>query len=102
MSTTEGRRVVTVGAYRVEIVEPYAAGEFDPPMQDWLQLPVADSCPEDPAHETWGTSNPQGYFYVRRCHVCGARFRPEVSLNMIRSVVGALTGESRRFARGNL
>jgi len=84
---------------RVEIVEPWRAGQYDPPMQEWLQLPAADSCPEDSAHEHWGTRNPRGYFLVRYCKRCHAQFRPEVDARLIAEIAGALVGTPRRFIR---
>lgn len=97
--------VVTVNAFRVEICTPEEAGKHDPPMQEWLALPVSnDGCPFCGSHH-WGTSNPRGYFLVRSCHDeknigCRAKFRAEVTPQMIAEVVGALTGTERRFGMG--
>jgi hypothetical protein len=93
--------VVDVAAYRVEICTPMEAGKYDPPMQDWLNLPISTRCPVCGSLH-WGTINPRGYFLVRQCHDqknihCRAKFRGEVDIQMISSVVGALTGEHRRF-----
>lgn len=95
--TSDGWRIVETSGARIEIVEPWCAGQHDPPMQEWLRLPVADSCPADDEHRRWGTDNPRGYLHVRRCKTCGSHFRPEVDGYLIESVVSALNGTPRRF-----
>lgn len=95
-----GSRVVESHGGRVEIVEPWRAGQHDPPMQDWLCLPAGDVCPADASHIGWGTRNPRGYFLVRYCHVCRAEFRGEVHPHTIHEVVSALCGIPRRFGLG--
>jgi hypothetical protein len=97
-----GSRTIRTRPSEVEIVEPWLAGKYDPPMQDWLQLPVGDSCPVDPTHVRWGTRNPCGYLLVRWCKECRAEFRGEVTAHTIASVAEALCGTPRRFARGYL
>lgn len=92
-------RTVELGPRKVEILEPWEAGEFDPPMQDWLQLPVGDGCPYDHSHERWGTRNPCGYFLVRYCKECNQNFRGDVTAHTVMRIVGALTGEPVRLAR---
>lgn len=93
---SSGSRVVETGA-RIELVQPWRAGQYDPPMQDWLKLPVADSCPADADHQRWGTINPRGYFLVRHCKDCNARFRGAVTTHTIAEVIDALLGRERRF-----
>lgn len=96
----EGVRIVETTPSRIAIIEAWKAGQYDPPMQDWLQLPVGDSCPVDEDHRRWGTVNPGGYFYVRKCKECQTRFRGEVTPHMISEIVNALSGVPRRFVRG--
>ena len=98
-----GREIVHVDAYCVELLAPSEAGRYDPPMQEWLDLPAGDACPEC-GSQWWGTDNPIGYFLVRHCHDqhargCNAKFRPEVDARTIQMVVGALCGEKRRLGR---
>lgn len=87
----------------VRLAPPWEAGKHDPPMQDWLQLPVGeDECPSCGSRQ-WGTRNPQGYFLVRTCHDehgqgCRAQFRAEPTLSMLRDVMEALMGTPKRFA----
>ncbi len=93
-----GSKVVETKAGQTEIVEPWRAGEYDPPMQDWLRLPIADSCPADPElHREWGTRNPRGYFHVRVCRRCGTEFRAEATASMVAEIAEALSGTPRRF-----
>ncbi len=92
-----------VAAHRVEILTPVEAGRSDPPMQEWLALPVGDACPACGSTH-WGTTNPVGYFAVRVCHDehgkgCREHFRSAVTPEMIRRVVGALCGEAIRLGR---
>lgn len=99
--------IVNVEAYCVEICTPMEAGKYDPPMQEWLALPVGEyGCPFCGSHH-WGTTNPRGYFLVRQCHDeknlgCQAKFRSEVYPQMIAEIVSALTGEHRRFGMGRV
>lgn len=95
-----GERLVALPARKVLLLSPVAAGKYDPPMQEWLALPVSDEgCPMCGSPH-WGTENPVGYFLVRRCHDgCGAKFRGAVTPETIRRVVGALNGEEIRLAR---
>lgn len=85
--------------HKVREVPPEICGEYDPPMQEWIQLPISeDGCPGCGSKE-WGTMNPWGYFAVRRCHgTCGMKFRAAADLYMIREVVNALLGFGKRFA----
>lgn len=96
--------IVRVDSYTTEICIPVECGRHDPAMHEWLALPAADLCPECGSTH-FGTLNPRGYFLVRACHDehgvgCRHRFRSDVTTNMIRDVVGALTGEVRRFGMG--
>lgn len=94
----DGIRMVE-GKYKAAIYEPWKAGEHDPPMQDWLRLPVSHGCPNDPEHG-WGTVNPVGYFPVRRCNAgCDLRWRAEVTTNTIRDGIEALCGTPKRLGR---
>lgn len=98
-------RTVTVDRHKVELVPPTVAGRFDPPMHEWLALPVGENeCPECGSTH-WGTGNPIGYFLVRKCHDekhigCTANFRSEVHPEMIRRVIDALLGYDVRLHRG--
>lgn len=82
--------IVDVEAFRVEICTPEEAGKYDPPMQEWLALPVSEKgCPAC-GSQHWGTINPRGYFFVRQCHDqknegCRLKFRQEVDPYMISS-----------------
>lgn len=98
----EGSKTVISESMQYNIVEPWKAGEYDPPMQDWLRLPVGDNCPVDSAHQRWGTRNPRGYFPVRVCGVCRAEFRPVLNLHMVSEIVDALNGIPRRFGIGRV
>lgn len=82
-----------------ELIEPSEAGRLDPPMQDWLRLPVADSCPDDKTHKYWGTKNPIGYFCVRYCKDCYTEFRGEVTRYDIQRITDALCGTPIRLGR---
>lgn len=93
-------RVIDVPGGRVELMPPHEAGQYDPPMQDWLTLPVSDHCPLHPGGQ-WGTRNPCGYFLVRVCHEdgCAQHFRSAVTVYTIAGVIDALMGRARRLAR---
>ena len=97
--------IITTTASRVEILEPWEAGERDLPMQDWLQLPQSDeSCPKCGSSH-WGTENPIGYFAVRYCKdehgiKCTAKWRGVMNPQTIKEIVSALCGERRRLGRG--
>lgn len=89
----------------IRILTPIEAGQYDPPMQEWLALPVGlgdgSICPECGSTH-FGTANPIGYFPVRDCHDergigCHERYRGPVTSRMIYDVVGALTGVPRRL-----
>ena len=97
---SEGVRVVETEGARIEIVEPWRAALHDPPLSEWLRLPVADSCPADAEHREWGTVNPRGYLLVRTCHICRARFRGAADGYTIAGVIDALNGTPRRFIVG--
>lgn len=90
-----------------EIVPAWEAGEYDPPMQEWLQLPVSVNCCPTCGSSHWGTRNPRGYFLVRECHDelskgCNAKFRAPASLDMVNNIVEALMGFPRRFGMGDV
>lgn len=99
--------VVKVGGHEVELVYPPEAGRNDPPMHEWLALPVSeDVCPAC-GSDSWGTLNVSGYFLVRYCNNgaylgsrCRARFRSAVTPQLILDVVGALNNQPRRFGQG--
>lgn len=83
------------------LLEPYEAGQHDPPMQEWLQLPVDHRCPVCRSTH-WGTKNAIGYFLVRQCHDefgrgCRALFREEATPEMIQRIVSALCGHPVRL-----
>lgn len=96
---SDGERYVELAARKVLILEPWRAGQYDPPMQEWLQLPVGDACPTDESHVRWGTMNPIGYFAVRVCRECNTKFRGEVTPHDIQRVVDALCGTPVRLGR---
>lgn len=93
-------RMVEREAGKVLLLTPAEAGRYDPPMQEWLALPVSeDGCPEC-GGKFWGTTNPVGYFLVRVCHNgCGTKFRGEVTTHTIQRVIEALNGQEVRLAR---
>lgn len=97
--------VVVVERHKVLLVPPTEAGRNDPPMHEWLALPVGDDgCPAC-GSKHWGTRNPIGYFLVRECHDekytgCRARFRGTVSTEMIKRVMDGLLGYDVRLGRG--
>ena len=97
MTDHSGCRVIETQSARIELVEPWLAGRLDPPMQDWLALPIGDSCPVDATHRQWGTANPRGYFLVRYCGTCRTKFRCAVTPHLVAEIVAALCGTPRRF-----
>lgn len=103
-----GARIIETQASRVELVEPWEAGKYDPPMQEWLKLPIGhgdqhSSCPACGSTH-FGTANARGYFLVRVCHDehhtgCKTRFRNVVTTHMITEILDALNGRPRRFLK---
>lgn len=93
-------KIIETRASKINLLEPHEAGKNDPPMQEWLQLPAADGCPSDSTHQEWGTMNGYGYFPVRICHICGAKFRPAVNVYILHGIFDALMGTPKRLLTG--
>lgn len=91
--------LIEIPARKVLLLPPADAAKHDPPLAEFLALPMCDEVCPHCQHPYWGTRNPVGYLLVRYCKECRGTWRGYPTAETIHRLTGALLGRPERLAR---